>query len=212
MPRAARDACGARTSRAEGSACRGPRRWRSGQGPGGGLQGDLEALSLSPPALVGPAAMGPSHGELLLRDCPKGPSGRCGRDDQRGGSGQRASSGARGRGAGPVHPSRLPSAQLPRRGWRGGEAGAFQAGCQARPQRHGPEASISTPSLQTVVGNGGHIVTRGCKSRDTFEKRLLGPEPKGNGHRPPHGPVRNTCWCPPTGGRASPGRPARATG
>lgn len=120
MPRAARDACGAHTSRAEGSACRGPRRWRSGQGPGGGLQGDLEALSLSPPALVGPAAMGPSHGELLLRDCPKGPSGRCGRDDQRGGSGQCASSGARGRGAGPVHPSRLPSAQLPRRGWRGG--------------------------------------------------------------------------------------------
>lgn len=66
-------------------------------------------------------------------------------------------------GLGPCTPPGCPPHSCPDGGGVG-EAGAFQAGCQARPQRHGPEASISTPSLQTVVGNGGHIVTRGCKS------------------------------------------------
>lgn len=41
-------------------------------------EGDLNVLSFSSPALVGRAAMGqqalyPSHGQPLVRDCPKGP-------------------------------------------------------------------------------------------------------------------------------------------
>lgn len=184
MPRAARDACGARTSRAEGSACRGPRRWRSGQGPGGGLQGDLEALSLSPPALVGPAAMGPSHGELLLRDCPKGPEWPLWKRRPE----RWLWTACQQRGTGPRGWARAPLPAALRTAAPTGVAGG-----KPEPSRRGVRQGSATgqkpasqhPLFKLWLGTG---VTSSPEvanlTHDTFGKRLPGPEPKGNEHRP----------------------------
>lgn len=116
-------------------------------------------------------------------------------------------------GLGPCTPPGCPPHSCPDGGGGGGKPEPSRRGVRRGHSATGQKPASQHPLFKLWLGMG---VTSSPEvanlTHDTFGKRLLGPEPKGNEHRPPHGPVRNTCWCPPTGGRASPGRPARATG